>query len=195
MSEPEALSTTGLLYVPTGFRCSRAEQQDFLYHRALQDQNADISRTFLVYGEESGELLGYFTIAMDAIQLFPHERPSQDIPYRRLPAVKLCQMAVHEDFEHRGHGKSIVALASSMALELRHSVGCRYLTLDAATPELVSWYKRQQFKVNKLDDRERRRLAVEANRDPLSLPTSMRLDLHHLLTDLQEHFPRDFPAE
>lgn len=180
-------------YAPQDFRCSREAQQEFLLERAIRDQAEDISRTFIAYRQ--GVVVGYFTVAMDAIPLFSQERPSPDIRYPRLPALKLCQMAVDSRWEKRGIGKQLVAEAVAIALELRPRVGCRYLTLDAATPDLARWYASQDFVENKLDQRERIKRAKEREQDERALAISMRLDLQHVLTDLQEHYPRDFPRE
>lgn len=193
MGEPDTPELAPLEHPPYGFRCSRQEQNDFLFDRALEDQAEDISRTFLAYLDTI--VVGFLTFAMDAIPLMSREKPRSDIPYIRLPALKLCHLAVHESREGRGLGTQLVALAMAKALELRQHVGCRYLTVDAATPRLVRWYQRQEFRINKLERKERERRAAEKGVPVDSLPTSMRLDLHHLTVDLQEHFPRDFPRD
>ena len=182
-----------LEYAPWDFQCTRDAQQGFFRDRAVNDQTQDISRSFLAYVDST--LVGYLTLAMDAIELKRKERPSSDIPYPRLPAVKLCQLAVHKDHERRGLGKKLVALAAGSALELKQRVGCRYLTVDAAEPWLVEWYAMQEFKVNKIDEAEKQTRAAKAGVDPATYTTSMRLDLHSLLLDLHDRFPRDFRDE
>jgi GNAT superfamily N-acetyltransferase len=192
-TDPESPHLERLRYEPYGFTCSREAQQDFLFRRALGDQEEDISRSFLAYVR--ADIVGYITLAMDAIPLKPSERPNKEIPFVWLPAVKLCQLAVDARYERRGYGKQLVALAAGMALELSQHVGCRYLTVDAAESRLVDWYGKQDFTINKLDETEKRKRAEKRGVDPSTFPTSMRLDLHTLLLDLQEHYPRDFPKE
>lgn len=179
-----------LQVIPGDFRCRREEQEDYLKNRAMQDQAADISRTYLAYLD--GDAVGYITIAMDAIELMTREKPHSDIPYRRLPAMKLCQLAVRLEFEGRGIGKQLVALACAMALDLRERVGCRYLTVDAANPRLMLWYYGQGFKTNKVDEKAARARAEKRQIDVADLPVSMRLDLHTLRDDLYDTFPNDF---
>ncbi|HEY2379532.1 MAG TPA: hypothetical protein VGH98_26365, partial [Gemmatimonadaceae bacterium] len=64
--------------------------------------------------------------------LYGWERP-QGIPFARLPALKLAQLAVDVHWEGRGIGRQLVALATVVALQIRERIGCRYLTVDAAT--------------------------------------------------------------
>lgn len=175
---------------PYSFRCSREEQTEFLLQHALPDQQDDISRTYLAY--RGGILVGYFTLAMDAIGLMQWEKPRPDIRYGRLPAIKLAQLGVEENLEGQGIGKELVANAAALALNLRSQVGCRYLTVDAATKRLVGWYTKQQFVINKVDQKAKKLRAQELGIDPAALPTSMRLDLHHFLIDLADHYPHDF---
>lgn len=158
---------------------------------ALEDQAEDISRTYLALLD--GMYVGYITVAMDAIPLARGERPRKEMKYSRFPALKLYQLAVDETREGQGIGKQLVALAAMMAIRLRKDVGCRYLTLDAAEPWLVDWYARQDFTINETDQAQREKKAKDAGRSVSDLATSMRLDLHYALVDLQDHFPRDFP--
>ena len=79
-----------------------------------------------------------------------------------------------------------------MGLELRGMLVCRYLTLDAKRDRL-EWYKRQEFKVNKIARREQEARAKQRGISLDDLPVSMRLDLFSLLEDLQDAYPADFP--
>ncbi|HEY0023037.1 MAG TPA: hypothetical protein VGB24_09005 [Longimicrobium sp.] len=56
-------------------------------------------------------------------------------------------------------------------------VACRYVVLDAR-PELVGWYERQGFVINKVEQRAREEAA--ARRGASSIPVSMRFDLREV---------------
>ena len=58
-------------------------------------------------------------------------------------------------------------------------IGCRYVTLDAER-HLVGWYQGQGFVPNLEEQASREALAREQERDPESLPQSMRFDLRDL---------------
>lgn len=175
---------------PLDFDCDRDEQNEFLHARAIEDQTRMLSVTYLAHA--SGIVVGFMTLAMDAIALQTKEKPDSNIPYKRFSAVKIAQLATDRRWQGRGIGKSMVAFAAHTALRLQNQVGCRYLTVDAK-PDVVDWYGAQEFKINKIAKKERLELAQMRNVDPDSLPISMRQDLVWVLADLQDRFPHDFP--
>jgi GNAT superfamily N-acetyltransferase len=169
-------------YPPYLFSCGADEQQEFLLERAVPEQEEELSRTYLA--QLHGMVVGYFTLAMDAIELEASVPRPAAMPTRRLPAIRLVHLAVDDQWERRGIGKMLVAAAIAAALETRAQVGCRYLTLDARTPSLATWFARQGFVVNGVDETARRALAAERGIDVAAIPASMRLDLQHLVADL-----------
>jgi hypothetical protein len=177
---------------PSDFRCTRKEQQEFLHERAVTEQTDGFSVTYL--GHARGVLVAYMTLAMDAIALQTKEKPRNEITLVRFPAMKLAQLAVDERWERRGIGKNMVALAVVLGLQLGQRVGCRYLTVDAKA-DLVDWYKRQQFKVNRIARKEQDERAEKRGVRAEDLPSSMRFDLHAALQDLQDRYPSDFPKD
>jgi GNAT superfamily N-acetyltransferase len=97
-------------------------------------------------------------------------------PYETVGALKLAQLGVDERFQGRRLGKVIVSDAFGLAHALSLIVGCRFVSVDAR-PGLDAWDARLGFKHNKLMKERRLRFALEKNRDPRHLATSMRLDL------------------
>jgi GNAT superfamily N-acetyltransferase len=176
---------------PYDFSCSREEQNNFLRDRAWPEQQDGLSVTYLAH--LNGITVGFMTLAMDAITLQTSEKPRSIIRLVRFPAVKVAQLAIHKNWERRGLGQKLVALAAGIALDLRSRVGCRYLTVDAK-PDVVSWYRAQEFKVNKEERKAREQRAAGRGIPAESLPVSMRLDLFSLLQDLHDRFPRDFQS-
>lgn len=177
---------------PQDFRCSRDDQNEFLRERALTNQRDGFSVTHLAYLD--GVVVGYLTLAMDAIALQMKEKPRSDIRIVRFPAVKLAQLAVDERWERRGIGKQLVVLSVAIALKLRSHVGCRYLSVDAK-PDVTEWYQRQEFKINRIARKEREENARVRGIDVEELPVSLRLDLRSVLVDLRDRYPKDFPKE
>lgn len=64
---------------------------------------------------------------------------------------------------------------------------------DFRCRDRLDWYKRQEFKVNKIARREQEERAKQRGISLDELPVSMRLDLFSLLEDLQDAYPADFP--
>jgi hypothetical protein len=65
----------------------------------------------------------------------------------------------------------------NLALELSQRVGCRYVTLDAQ-PDLVEWYQRLGFKINRVIQKQR--IEAAGTRNPDEIPVSMRFDLREV---------------
>lgn len=156
-----------------GFDCGHPEQNAFLYERAWPDQEEMISVTYRYYLH--GILAGYATVLMDGISLSFRERGLR-IRYETVGAAKLAQLGVDLRFQGRRLGEWIVAHVTSLARRVARILGCRYVSVDAR-PGLMPWYQRQAFELNKLMQERRIRFAMEKNRDPERLPTSMRLDI------------------
>lgn len=177
---------------PRDFECTRVEQNDFLHERAWSEQAEGFSVTHLA--QLHGIVVGYMTLAMDAIPLQTSEKPRSDLRLVRFPAMKIVQLAVDARWEGRGFGQHLVASAAVIAHRLSHTIGCRYLTVDAK-PEVVDWYKHREFKINKVDRKALAERAEKAGKDPKLLPLSMRIDLFSLWEDLRDRFPLDFRRE
>ena len=158
---------------PAGFDCGHPEQNAYLYDHAWNDQQENIAITYCYYID--GTLAAYATVLMDGVSLAFRERGSR-IRYETVGATKLAQMGVDRRFQGRRLGGRILADVAGMAGELSNRLGCRYVTVDAR-PGLEPWYERYSFRRNKLMQQRRIRFAVEKNRDPGGLGTSMRYDI------------------
>jgi len=163
------------------FVCSRKEQTEYFVEHAWADQNVGLSVTYVLLFK--GELAGYVTVAMDEIPLAKDER-GEGVRFARVPAVKIAQMGVHEKYAGSGFGKYLVTYAITIATQLKETVGCRYVTLDAKT-DLIEWYTRQGFVINEKDQEERVKEVEamqmrQAQKDKRleTLPVSMRQDLY-----------------
>jgi ribosomal protein S18 acetylase RimI-like enzyme len=161
---------------PQGFDCGREEQNEFLYARAWRDACRSISVTHALYIK--GVLAAYVTLLTDRIALGPKEK-AKGVTYQFVPSLKIAQLGVDKRFAGHGLGKYMVAYVVEVAGELRRTVGCRYVTLDAQE-DLIDWYARQGFKRNKEEQAYREHLANERKRPTDHLPVSMRFDLRDI---------------
>jgi GNAT superfamily N-acetyltransferase len=158
-----------------GFDCGHEEQNTFLYRHAWNDQEQQLSVTYRYYVH--GLLAGFAAVAMDGLSLTFRERGIQ-LRYETVGAVKLGQLGVDRPFQGRGLGEVIVGSVALQAREFAREVGCRFLVVDAR-PGLDRWYEGLSFKRNKLMQNKLRQLAIEKNRDPDRLATSMRFDIQN----------------
>lgn len=156
-----------------GFDCGHEEQNSFLYQHAWKDQQQLLSMTYLYYVDEM--LAAFATLTMDGVSLSFRER-GVHVRYETVGALKLGQLGVDVRYQGCGLGEEIVFDVVSQARRFAADAGCRYVTLDAR-PGLDGWYERRGFKPNRLMQERRIRFALEKNRDPDRLATSMRFDI------------------
>jgi GNAT superfamily N-acetyltransferase len=162
---------------PPGFDCQRHAQNAFLYERAWDDQRERLTTTYLYF--VYGVLAAYATICTDSLVLGSREKPST-VRYKYLGSIKIAQLAVDRKHQGYGLGKTVVTDMIDFASRLSARVGCRYVTLDAH-PDLVTWYERQGFVVNKIEQRAREEVASRHGASRGSV--SMRFDLGPLSSD------------
>jgi GNAT superfamily N-acetyltransferase len=160
---------------PLGFDCGQDAQNRFLYDYAWPDQVERISATHLYYVR--GLLAAYCTLCLDALELGTRER-AKEIRFKRVGALKLAQLGVDVRFQGAGLGALVVSDVTNIARDQWKHAGCRFVTVDAR-PELVGWYERQGFRVNRVMQNQRVQ-ETAGKRDPLDIPVSMRLDLRGL---------------
>jgi len=160
---------------PFGFDCGRAEQNEFLYERAWDDQQEFLSTTYLFLSDDV--LAAYATVLMDSLSLSRTERGG--IPYRHVSACKVGQLGVDRRFQARGLGRFSLSYAVALARDVAARIACRYVSLDAQ-PDLIEWYERFGFTVNRGRQAERIEDARRHQRDHHAIAVSMRLDLRAL---------------
>lgn len=157
---------------PLDFDCGRAAQNEFLHEFAAHDQGEWVSCTYLHFLQ--GICVAYATVCMDSLPLGTREKP-RSIRYRTVSALKLAQLGVDRRFQGLGLGREVIADVVALAREAADHVGCRYVSLDAH-PDLVGWYERHGFVINKLH--QKARIAAAAGKsDPAHVAVSMRFDL------------------
>lgn len=156
---------------PEGFDCRREAQNSILYEFAWPDQRQRLTTTYLYHAARG--LVAYMAVCMDAVVLGTREKPAA-LRYKNLAALKLAQLGVDHTLKGRGLGTLIIYDVVNLAIELSQRVGCRYVTLDAQ-PDLVEWYQRLGFKINKVIQKQR--LESAGTRSPDEIPVSMRFDL------------------
>lgn len=159
---------------PLDFTSGRHDQDMFLRERAWWDQQQRPSTTYLYHMDNS--VAAYATVCMWSILLGTREKPA-GVRYKTIAALLLAQLGVHEIWQGNGLGRMVVAAVIDLATAVSAMVACRYVVLDAR-PELVAWYERQGFVINKVEQRAREEAA--ARRGATTIPVSMRFDLREV---------------
>jgi len=162
------------------FQSYEKELEDFLKEDALEQQERNISVTYLWFLRESNELVAYITLSPDCIKLkninqeLSQKFRDKGINYRSLPALKIGRLCVDDKFLRKGIGTLLIQFTINKAYEMSKNVGCRFIYLDAKrnkdkSKDVIHFYKKMGFELYK---------------DRNNKETPMYLDIYPLIKEL-----------
>ena len=106
--------------------------------------------TYLWFLKETDELIGYFTLLNDKINLEGNLKKyfnEKNIKYSNLPSLKIARLAVDNRFLRRGIGtlmiEYIVRRAKFISIKI---AGCRFVTVDAKKNSIL-FYQKNEFQI------------------------------------------------
>lgn len=139
------------------FKCERQELNEFLIEDALSYHGHGLTKTSLVFYND--DLVGYFSISADRIELTPTEKDelyiNDDIQITYFPALKITKLAVDLKYARLGIGSYLIELIEGMAFGLE--MGIRFITLDAVNkPEVLAFYRKNGFHESLHEERQRK---------------------------------------
>ncbi|NDV87766.1 GNAT family N-acetyltransferase [Aurantimonas aggregata] len=127
------------------FRCGRPSLDAWLSDRALTNQSANYTRTFVV--RDAGmRVWAYYALCAGIIlrkdmprSQRPHGSPSE------IPIALLARLAVHEDLHGKGIGKALLTNALRNAASASQAVAFRAVVVDALDAEAAGFYQKLGF--------------------------------------------------
>ncbi len=128
-----------------GFDCGDNDLIDFLLHDALEYQENYLAHTTLLYFD--GKLIGYYTLACDAIRLDVIEKKTfkKQKNIYSYPAIKLARIAFIKEYQNQGCGSFILNVIVGFVHNLnKQGSGCRFITVDAY-PKSMDFYIKKGF--------------------------------------------------
>ncbi|MBI4981108.1 GNAT family N-acetyltransferase [Candidatus Woesearchaeota archaeon] len=133
------------------FRSYEPELASFLIEDALNNQNNQISVTYLWF-LNTNELVGYVTLLNDRINLEGELKKifrGKGIGYHSLPALKVGGLCVDDRYLRKGVGTLMLAFAVKIANHIfKDYAGCRFIVLDAKRNhqnDPIRFYKKVGF--------------------------------------------------
>ena len=143
------------LGVIKNFHSYEQDLVDFLIDDAFDNQEKNISTTYLWFLREKKELVGYVTILTDSISLnqqLKREFVMKNIPYKSLPALKIGRLCIDNNFLKKGIGRIMLSFVYSRIILINKTAGCRFITLDAKRNpdnklDSMHFYKKMGFSV------------------------------------------------
>ncbi len=143
------LITSG--HVVEGFDCGRLALNSWLVRRALGNQTAGTSRTWVVTEGEAGPVVAFYASSTASVLRSSAPRRLARNQPEDLPAILLGRMAV--DIRHKGQGLGAALLKhfTVKALEVAAAVGVRLLLVHAKDEEAKAFYQHFGFIESPID--------------------------------------------
>ena len=143
-----------------GFNSYEKELESFLKEDALEQQERNISVTYLWFLRENNELVAYITLSPDCIKLknineeLSKKFRDKGINYKSLPALKIGRLCVCDNYLRKGVGTLLIQFTIKKAFEMSQSVGCRFIYLDAKrnkdkSKDVIHFYQKFGFEIYK----------------------------------------------
>lgn len=130
----------------SGFECGHPSLDYFFQRYAGQNQWRHYIGTTYVAVEDDANILGFVSVSIGQIELTALEKEhGKHLPNYSLPVLRVARLATSLTAQGQGVARQLLRFTMTMALELRETVGCVALVVDAK-PEAVSYYERFGFK-------------------------------------------------
>lgn len=144
------------------FDCGDEDLNDFIHTDASLYFKVRLATSYLLEDGETGNVIGYFSLAHDRISLtdFPSNSAynrfrkqffAQGKMFKSYPALKVCRLATDKKY----HGEGIGAMIINMILASYRNdnkAGCRFITVDAYRDALPFYYKQGFVPLSKVDE-------------------------------------------
>ena len=144
------------------FDCGDEDLNDFILNDAPLYCQSRLSTSYILEDTETGDIIGYFSLAHDKISLtdFPSNSAynrfrkqffTQGKMFKSYPAVKICRLATSIKYRGQGIGTLIINMIIS-SYQQDNKAGCRFVTVDAYASALPFYYSRGFLPLSKEDE-------------------------------------------
>ena len=134
-----------------GFDCGEPTLNDWLARRALGNQQASSSRTWVVIDEPARTVVAYYASSTaSVIRAAAPRHIARDQP-ADLPAILLGRMAVDSRHQGKGFGAAMLKHFITKALEVSEIVGARLVLVHAKDAHANGFYRHHGFVESPID--------------------------------------------
>jgi GNAT superfamily N-acetyltransferase len=146
LSAPEPISVHHTLDV---FDSGVPALDEWLKRRALQNESAGASRTFVTCGGEN--VIGYYSLAAASVMHgIATSRVRRNMP-DLVPAVLIGRLAIHKDWQGKGLGADLLRDAVLRIAGAAEIVGVRAILVHAMSDDAKKFYERFGFRPSPIE--------------------------------------------
>jgi GNAT superfamily N-acetyltransferase len=126
------------------FDCGQPELNNWLATMARQQQEKNISRTFVAVDlSDPTGILGFYTLTVSDVD--GKNYPSNSKLPDRVPVVRLGRFATRIDLQGQGLGSLLLLNALEKIYEISKHAGVAAVAVDAKDQKAAEFYKKQGF--------------------------------------------------
>jgi predicted N-acetyltransferase YhbS len=128
-----------------GFHCGEETLDNWLQLRALKNEKAGASRTFVTIERETDTVAGYYCLSASSLT---HEAATSALRRNTpdpIPVIRIGRLAVDERFAGHGLGASLLQEAMSKGIEAARTIGARAFIVHALNDSAESFYRKFGF--------------------------------------------------
>lgn len=135
------------------FQCGEPALDEWLKRHARAAQASDSARVFVTTLDDGETVVGYYALA--AAQVAPEDATARALKgqprARPVPAILLARLAVDQEHQGAGLGRSLLQDVLLRCVEAAEAIGARVLLVHAKHEAAKAWYMQYSFEESPTD--------------------------------------------
>jgi predicted N-acetyltransferase YhbS len=133
------------------FDCGRDSLNLWFRRHAWRNQEAGVSRTNIVCDTATGAIAGYVSMCAAQIERAHLPKSAQRNRPDPIPALLLGQLAVDQQYQGKGHSRSLMLFALETAVRFSKEIGCFGVLTHPLDDGVRAFYTRFGFETLPFD--------------------------------------------
>jgi GNAT superfamily N-acetyltransferase len=135
-----------------GFGCGKPSLDRWLKRHGLENQEANISRTYVTCADGTNEVAGFHSLAMSSVEpdRVPAEVTFPAVKYP-IPVMLLARLAVDTRHQRRKLGSAMLRDALLRTLSASRQAGVVAMLVHALDDDAANWYAEKGFSPSAID--------------------------------------------
>ena len=127
------------------FDCGRESLNNWFQRHAWANHTAGISRSNVICAAATTAIIGYVTLSAAQIERAFLPKSQQRNKPDPVPATLLGQLAIHKDYQGKGHARSLLLFALRTALRASREIGSFGVITHPIDDSVRAFYRRWGF--------------------------------------------------